>query len=61
MSVFNDFKLDVVIDVVCRHKVDSLAPLLLAFIDLLADVRHTVCIVWYIAGGRGLVVVRKGG
>ena len=45
VSVFNDFKLDVVIDVVYRRKVDSLAPFLLAFADLLADVCHTVCVV----------------
>ena len=42
MSVFKEFKLNIVIDVVYRHKVDSLAPLLLTFADLLTDICYTV-------------------
>ena len=42
MSVFKDFKINVVVNAVCRHKVDSLTPLLLTFIDLLAYICHTV-------------------
>ena len=42
MSVFKDFKFNIVINVIYRRKVDSLAPLLLAFADLLADVCYTV-------------------
>ena len=42
MSIFNDFKLDIVIDVIYRRKVDSLTPLLLTFTDLLAYICHIV-------------------
>jgi hypothetical protein len=43
MSVFNNFEFNVVVDDVdCRRKVDSLAPLLLTFANLLADVCHTI-------------------
>lgn len=42
MSVFNDFKLDIVIDVVCRRKVDSLTPLLLTFTNLLSYIYYVV-------------------
>ena len=42
MSVFKDFKVNIVINVICGYKVDSLAPLLSAFTDLLAYVCHTV-------------------
>jgi len=42
VSVFKDFKLNIVVNVVCRCNVDSLSPLLLTFIDLLANVCHTV-------------------
>ena len=42
VSVFKEFKLNIVVNVVCRCKVDSLAPLLLTFTNLLADVCHTV-------------------
>ena len=41
MSVFKDFEIDIVINVVCRHKVDFLTPLLLTFADLLAYICHT--------------------
>ena len=43
MSVFKDFKTDVVVNVVYRYNISSLFPLLLTFIDLLASVRHAVC------------------
>ena len=42
VSVFKEFKLNIVVNVVCRHKVDSLTLLLLTFADLLADICHTV-------------------
>ena len=42
MSVFKDFKLDVVVDVACRRKVNSLTPLLLAFVNLLTYVCHAI-------------------
>ena len=35
MSIFKDFKFNIVINVIYRHKVNSLAPLLLAFTNLL--------------------------
>ena len=42
MSVFKDFKINIVVDAVRRRKVDSLALLLLAFANLLIDVCHTI-------------------
>ena len=42
MSVFKDFKLNVIVNVVYRSKVDSLAPLLLAFTNLLTNICYTV-------------------
>ena len=42
VSVFKDFELDVVVDIVYRRNVDSLSPLILTFANLLADVCHTV-------------------
>jgi len=42
MSIFKDFKFNIVINVICGHKVNSLALFLLAFADLLADVCYTV-------------------
>ena len=51
VSVFKDFKIDVVINAIYRYKVNSLTLLPLTFIDLLAYICHTV----YVAGGRGLV------
>ena len=44
MSIFKDFEFNIVINVVYRRKVDSLALLLLAFADLLSNICHTV---WY--------------
>ena len=51
MSVFKDFKIDIVINTIYRYKVDSLTPLPLIFVNLLTYICHTV----YVAGGRGLV------
>ena len=42
MSVFKDFKLNIVVNVIYRYKVDSLVLLLLAFADLLANICYTV-------------------
>ena len=42
VSVFKDFKTDVVVNVIYRHNVDSLSLLLLTFADLLANVCHAV-------------------
>ena len=42
VSVFKDFEIDVVVNAVCRRKVNSLAPPPLTFTNLLADVCHTV-------------------
>jgi hypothetical protein len=40
--MFKDFKIDIVVDFVCRREVNSLSLLLLTFADLLTDVCHTV-------------------
>ena len=45
MSIFKDFEFNIVVDVVCGRKIDSLASLLLTFINLLSNICHTVCIV----------------
>ena len=42
VSVFKEFEWNIVINVVCRHKVDSLALLLLTFTNLLTNICHTV-------------------
>ena len=42
VSIFKDFKFNIVINVAYRRKVDSLALLLLAFADLLAYICHTI-------------------
>ena len=42
MSIFKEFELNIVVDVVYRRKVDSLALLLLTFANLLADICYTV-------------------
>ena len=42
MSIFKDFKTDVVVNVVNRRNINSLSPLLLTFTDLLTSIRHTV-------------------
>jgi hypothetical protein len=40
--VFEDFELDILINVAYRFEVDSLTPLLLTFVDLLAYVHYIV-------------------
>ena len=42
MSVFKDFKVDIVVNVVHRRKVDFLSPLLLTFTNLLTNVHYTI-------------------
>ena len=42
MSIFKDFEFNIVVDISYRHKVDSLTPLLLSFVELLAYICHTV-------------------
>ena len=42
MSVFKDFKVNIIINVICGHNIDSLSPLLLTFTDLLTNVCHAV-------------------
>ena len=42
VSIFKEFKLNIVIDIIYRHKVNSLAPLLLTFTDLLTNICHTI-------------------
>ena len=42
ISILKDFKFNIVVDVICRHKVNSLALLLLAFTNLLTDVCHII-------------------
>jgi hypothetical protein len=38
--IFKDLKLNIVVNVIYRHKVDSLTPFLLTVIDLLIYVCH---------------------
>ena len=42
VSVFKDFKFNIVINIIYECEVNSLALLLLAFVNLLTYVRHTV-------------------
>ena len=42
VSVFKDFKINIVVNAVYRHKVDSLTPLLLTFIDLLTYICYII-------------------
>ena len=42
VSVFKDFKTNIVVSAVRRRKDDSLSLLLLTFADLLADVCHNI-------------------
>ena len=58
MSVFKDFKVNIVINIICGCNIDSLSLFLLTFVDLLTNVCHTV---QYMMGGRGLIVFCKGG
>ena len=45
VSVFKEFELNIVIDVIYRRKVNSLSPLLLTFTDLLFYVCYTIYVV----------------
>ena len=42
ISVFKDFKFNIVINVIYRRKVNSLALLLLAFTNLLTNICYTI-------------------
>ena len=42
MFVFKDFEFNIIINIIYRRKVNSLALLLLAFADLLAYICHTM-------------------
>jgi len=42
ISIFKDFKFNIVVNVSYRHKVDSLALLLLTFINLLAYICYII-------------------
>ena len=42
VSVFKDFELNIVINIIYRYNIDSLSPLLLTFADLLTYICHTV-------------------
>jgi hypothetical protein len=42
ISIFEDFVLNIVVNVSYRYKVDSLSPFLLTFINLLTYVCHTM-------------------
>ena len=42
MSIFKYFKFNIVVNIIYRRKIDSLALLLLTFTNLLTDVCYTV-------------------
>jgi hypothetical protein len=42
VSVFKDFKINIVINAVCRRKVDFLTLLLLTFTNLLSYICHVI-------------------
>ena len=42
VSVFKDFKLNIVVNVIYRHKVDSLTLFLLTFANLLTNICYTI-------------------
>ena len=42
VSIFKDFKLDIVINAIHRYKVDSLTLLLLTFTNLLTNIYHSI-------------------
>ena len=42
MSVFKDFKVNIVINVICRRNVNSLSLLLLTFTNLLTNICYTI-------------------
>ena len=44
--IFKNFKFNIVVNIRYRYKVDFLPPFFLAFINLLADICYTVCVVY---------------
>ena len=42
ISVFKDFKVNIIINIIYRHNINSLSPLLLTFANLLTNVCHAV-------------------
>ena len=42
VSIFKDFELNIVINIIYRCNINSLSPLLLTFADLLTYIYHTV-------------------
>ena len=42
MSIFKDFEFNIVVDVIYRRKIDSLALLLLTFTNLLTNICYTI-------------------
>ena len=42
VSIFKNFKLNIVVNIIYRYNINSLSPLLLTFADLLAYICHTV-------------------
>ena len=42
ISIFKYFKFNIVVNVIYRRKIDSLAPLLLTFTNLLTNIYYTV-------------------
>ena len=42
MSIFKNFKTNIIVNVVCRYNINSLSSLLLTFANLLTDVCYTV-------------------
>ena len=42
VSVFKDFKLNIVVNIIYRRKVDSFSLLLLTFTNLLTNIYHTI-------------------
>jgi hypothetical protein len=40
VSIFKDFKLNIVVDVAYRRNVDSLSPLLLAFVNVVINISY---------------------
>ena len=61
VSVFKDFKLDIVIDAVRRRKVNSLTLLLLTFADLLTNICYTMQCSIVLSGWQRSYRVRKSG
>ena len=42
MSVFKDFKVNIIINIIYKHNINSLSPLLLTFANLLTNVCHAI-------------------